>query len=348
MKAQKNIQTWLDSLEVDNAHQRSLLSTSSEVLAKKYKQAVDLNALSIMVPEEMGGAPLGAIAQYHYYKKMVMTSGALTFLCAQHISALAMIASGKNAVLKDKYLTKNQSGEYLLGISFSHLRQFINPPVTATENGNAYTVNGMLTYVTGYQIFNTIVLGFVCNDKELFAVMPLCESSSMNVVKTLNLVTANSTNTVACQLVNHRIDKSQVIMENPLGTFANRAGKLIQFVAFPLGLATSALKLMESHPYLEMPLVLDTYHQLCDVILNVEKVLFQLPEGASIVPLRIKATYLLSKVFLFTEQIVKGRGTLEDHPLFLIKKEAMILTASGSTIETLNETCRLLSPQLKN
>ena len=164
----KNIKTWLDLLDANNVDQRSLLSISSEALAEKYKQAMELNALSIMIPEELGGAPLDPAAQYHYYKKMVMTSGALTFLCAQHISAMAMIASGTNALLKDKYLAQNQSGEYLLGISFSHLRQLINPPVIATESGDSYSVNGMLTYVTGYQIFNTIVLGFVCNDKEFF------------------------------------------------------------------------------------------------------------------------------------------------------------------------------------
>lgn len=166
----ENIHQWLDILHNgSNDHQRYLLSTDSKELVKIYKQAIALNALSIAVPEEIGGSNLDSQAQYYYYKNVAMASGTLAFLFGQHISAMASIASGNNTLLKSKYLTQNLDGRYSFGISFGHLKHSITPPVTAIEQNDAYIVNGVLPYVTGYKIFNTLIIGFVCDDREIMA-----------------------------------------------------------------------------------------------------------------------------------------------------------------------------------
>ena len=233
---------------------------------------------------------------------------------------------------------------YSFAISFAQLKHITNPPVTAIEKNNSYIVNGILTYVTGYKIFNTLVIAFACGDKEMFAITPFCESESLSIVETLNLVTANSSNTVACKLVNHVIDKSMVIIENNLGTFMNNNPKRLRnLVGFSAGLAAATLNLISEHPSLEIAKVRDTYDWLIQHLLQLENALLQLPNTLSVVPLRVKMINLLNKIFLFAEQLVKSQGTLDNHPLAIIRKESIIITASASSVDTLIETCELLS-----
>src|SRR5579863_1704176 len=154
-----NIQQWLLLLSNQISKERQLLNNDTTALDKVLHQAIDLNALSIRIPENFGGTNLDLKQQYYYYREMSRCSGAVAFLCAQHSIALDMIASGSNQKLKDEYLNK----KYLFAVSFSHLREMINPPVQAIKDGTDYIINGNLRYITGYKLFNMLFIGFVCN-----------------------------------------------------------------------------------------------------------------------------------------------------------------------------------------
>lgn len=339
-----NIEKWFNMLQISAPGNRYVLSNDFVELAKFYHLAIDLNALSIFVPKELGGTNLNLTQQYYYYKNITKISGALVFLCTQHCGAMSIINSGTNLNLKEKYLKQNLHGKYTLGISFAHLRQLDNPPVTATETETAYLVSGILPYVTGYKIFNTIVLGFVCGQKELFALVDFVETETFKIIQQLDLITANSTNTVSCSLNNHIVSKDMIIIENSLGTFAARNdNRLRHLFAFTTGLASNTFELMSNHKYLNIPLVKKTYQKLSDDITDLENSLFNLPENMSTIPIRILGLNLLNKVFLFADQIFKGQATLKNHPLIQLKKEAQIITAaSGSTISTLTEACNFI------
>lgn len=339
-----NIEKWFNTLQGIDSSRRYLLSNDSVELAKLYTQAIDLNALSIFIPEELGGTNLNLTQQYYYYKTLSKISGALIFLCMQHCGAMSIINSGTNLNLKEKYLKQNLHGKYTLGISFAHLRQIENPPVTAIETTTSYLVSGILPYVTGYKIFNTIVLGFVCGEKEFFALVDFVETETFKITQQLDLITANSTNTVVCNLTNHVISKDMIFIENSLGTFAaNNDNRLRHLFAFTMGLASTTLELTSTHRYLKIPLVYKAYQKLFDDITALENSLFNLPENMSTIPIRVLGLDLLNKVFFFADQIFKGQATLKDHPLIQLKKEAQIITAaSGSTISTLTEACNLL------
>ena len=338
----KNIEAWLNFLKDHN--QRNLLSTSTETLVKAYQEAIKLNVLGIKVPEEFGGTNLDLKAQYYFYKNIAITSATLAFFCAQHIAGMSIIASGNNLTLKEKYLSQNHNGEYSFGISFAHLKHIKNPPVSASiKDENSYLINGTLSYVTGYKIFNTLVLGFTCGTKEIFAITPFSESHSLIVTKNLELVAATSTNTVVCKLVDHVITKNNVIVENEIGTLANNTDKNVRHLAaIGLGLASATLQLLPPSEYLEITEVREIYNELNKEFLSLENDLLHLPNNTSVTPLRVKITYFFNKLFLFSEQIIKGNGILEEHTLSTIRKESMIIAASASNTNTLIETCEIL------
>lgn len=97
----------------------------------------------------------------------------------------------------------------------------------------------MLRYVSGYQIFNRLTLGFVCDGQEVFALIPLCKSETFSIQPQINLVAANSTNTVNYILDNYVVDKKQIISKIPLGSVNGTSGKSTRhIVSFQIGLAT--------------------------------------------------------------------------------------------------------------
>ncbi|MBP9742622.1 MAG: hypothetical protein KBD37_04605 [Burkholderiales bacterium] len=337
----ESIQAWLNLLNTQISKNRLLLDCDTNALIRAVEQAIRLNVICTDANYIFDGRiNLNFKQQYYYYREMARSSGALTFLCTQHYGAIFRVATSKNSDLKEQWFGKNLSGQYLFGISHAHLRNIISPPVMAIDNKTCYIVNGVLQYVTGYKIFNMLLVGFVSGNKEIFALIPFCESASFIVLKQLSLAAINSTNTVTCQLVEHVIDKSMIVSESPLGlslSEANQSGRNI--IAFHIGLALAAMDLIYTHKYLEIVIVKDTYNFLIKEILNCEEQLFSIAANTSIIPLRIKSLAILNKVFLFGDQILKGAATISDSVFALIKKEAQIFSALASTKDTLIETC---------
>jgi hypothetical protein len=335
----ENIQQWLLLLNTEVSRQRQLLNCDTLALAQVLHQATHLNALSIKIAQNLGGTGLNLKQQHYYYREMGRHSGAVAFLCAQHSTALDIIATGAEQKLKDQYLNK----KYLFAVSFSHLREMINPPVLAINDGDGYIVNGNLRYITGYKLFNMLLIGFVCSDQEVFALIPFVPNDQFVVLKQLDLVAANSAQTVACLLINYRVDKDMVVSIDPHGTFNNKKNGTRNIASFHIGLALATLDLVNSHKFIEIEQVRTTYNYLINEIQSCEDELAGLAASAATIPIRIKIMALLNKVFLFADQIFKGSQTVSDHPYNLIKKEAQIFLSLGSTVDTLIATCERLT-----
>lgn len=338
-----SINTWFELLTSSAIFSRELLSTSSANLELAFQAGISLESVNVLTSHDMGGLNLNLAKQCYYHRNLARISTTLAFLCAQHSGAMSLIANGSNTDLKDVYLKNNLNGEYSFGISFAHLRNVKNPTVIATETTTSYHVKGILPYVTGYKIFNMLLVGFVCGDKEIFALTDFIETNTLKVIKTLDLVTATSTNTVMCELNNHIIDKSTIIKIDSIGTLTRDNDKRLRHViAYTIGLAFATFDLIAGNHFLEISDVNNTYLYLFDKLIIIENELINLPEGSTTIPTRIKALELISKIFLFADQIFKGQATISNHPLVLIKREAEIIAASASNIQTLVETCKLL------
>lgn len=337
-KLPPSINKWFELLTSSTIFSRELLAIELKNLENAFLAGLKLNSLNIFTDKKDGGVGLDLTQQYYYHKNLAKISATLAFLCAQHSGVLTMLANSSNQSLKEIYLDHIHK----FGISFAHLRNFEHPPVNATESVNTYQVSGVLPYVTGYKIFNMLVVGFVCANKEVFALVPFAETTTFKVIKTLDLITANSTNTVVCNLNNHIIDKSMIIKENPIGTFAANNNGVRHVISYTMGLISATLDLISSHKFLEIEKVKNTFLRLLDNFSALENEFINLPENNATIPTRIKALELCSKTFLFADQIFKGQATQNNHPFVVIKKEAQIIAASASNLQTLIETCSFI------
>lgn len=270
-----NIGICLKSLKLQFNKKRKLLDCNSNSLSDALKEIINLNIIYSDISPQYGKITLDVRQQYYYYREITRLSGALCFLLMQYYTATSFIANSQNHKLKEELLRNNSNRNYLCGISHAHLRNIESPPVVGVDNGDKYTINGILSYVTGYKIFNKLLLGFVSGNKKVFALIPFEESKSFSILGKLDLVAVNSTNTVTCQLINYQIDKSMIVAEELIDSLANRGSRTGKNIIGPhIGLALAVLDLITDHKYLEIDIVRDTRNFLIKEILNYENQLF--------------------------------------------------------------------------
>lgn len=335
------LKSWITLLTENISKRRHELDIDSNKQGSIINDAIKLDILNIYAPENLGGLNLDQKQLHYYFRALARTSGALAFLLTQHVTSLQLILSGFNEQLKFDFLVNKPFEKNLFAVAFAHLREISNPPVIATETSNEFVVNGILRYVTGYKLFNKLLLGFVVANKEYFAITNFTQSETFQISNQLNLVAANSTNTISGKLINHKIPKNMLVSENPLGTLLNNSGKRGRNIAsFNIGLALAVLDLITHSKYMDLELIHSTYNELIKQLLAIELELIYSNPTESIINLRIKINTLLSRVFLFGDQIFKGAATINTHPYLLIKKEFQIFTSLASSQETLEQTCK--------
>lgn len=112
----------------------------------------DLGLLGITVPEEDGGAGLGAVAATIAMEEMgaVDASTTLSYL-AHSILCVNQVAKNGNAEQKKKYLPKLISGEWIGGMGMSEPdagSDALGMKTKATKSGAGYELNGSKTWIT--------------------------------------------------------------------------------------------------------------------------------------------------------------------------------------------------------
>lgn len=338
----ENLKSWLDTLVATPTDMRGALCDDPIKLTKTLETAMKLNVVGISLPINVGGLNLNLQQQNYYYQLLSYISGTLAFFSTQFTTALSIISSGNNHRLKQQYLPIDNHITTSIGIATNHLKNFMNPMVQGQKIASNYIINGTLRYISGYNIFDMIVLGFTCNNEEIFALIPFKESESLRVHPQTNFIAANSTNTVNCTLNNYKITNDMIITQIPLGTTSTRISKSTRhLVSFHFGIAHATLDLIATNSYMKIDCVADVFNHLAKNLQELNNKMEELTEHDSIVALRVTAIALLQQIFLLGDQIFKGSGTIHNHPYAIIKREAQIIGATASSEETLIKTCEL-------
>lgn len=339
----QNMQDWVQLLDVEFGEKRNGLSSDFTELTKALRLAVKFGVIGVSIPSAEGGLNLNYKQQHNYYKFLSQISGTFAFFSTQFTTALSIISSGSNTELKQKLLKKNGLANSFIGISTAHLKNFKSPMVNGQKKQTQYVVNGTLRYVSGYRIFNLLVLGFVCDNEEVFALIPFYDSKSFSVQPQVNFVAANSTNTVNVILDNYIINDEMIISKAQLGTVCGAISKSTRhLVSFQIGLAYGIMNLIQNSSYMKIHRVIDTYNYLTKNLLAIDHKMAGLPENTSVIQIRIEVVALLNQIFLFADQIFKGAATISNHPYALIKHESQVIGATASSEDTLIETCKYI------
>ncbi len=171
------------------------------------------------------------------FSALTPISGSLSFLAVQ-ILAANRIMQNANFPMAQNFYDKR------CGIIINHLRA----PVTiidSTKSENGYKLSGRLTWASGYKIFDTLVVGFHHDGKEIQAVMPFMPQKGCLIGEADETFVGLSMNTVSIDLQVYEILEEQVISAHPIGYYTQQKSisKTVHFALYGIGLgAISALE----------------------------------------------------------------------------------------------------------
>lgn len=219
-------------------------------LLKGFKLLGKNKLLTQKVSSEYGGHALDREAYFTYLELIQSYSGALGFFQRQHQAAAHFISQSEKTVLKHEWLPLMVKGKRRVGVSVSHLRVPEAPKVEATPTEGGWSLKGRVPWVSGYRLFDWIVMGFFCPKEgtEGMGLIPFKRGRSLKVSKALRTIALSSIQTVTIDLKETFLAKEDVISIKPIGTYGRESNSLsIQFVNFS-ALALAFLRDVQSPP----------------------------------------------------------------------------------------------------
>jgi len=156
-------------------------------------------------------------------------SGTLAFLIIQILAAYNIMA--KNRFAKFEYYKKQHCG-----IAINHLRA----PTTyvwATKVDDGYELTGKLTWASGYEIFDSLCVGFHYDGFEYEAMAPFKNTDGFRILETDKTFVGFGLNTVSISLERFFIPDEDIVSCNELGSYTKQksASKTVHFCLYGLG-----------------------------------------------------------------------------------------------------------------
>ncbi|NJN75307.1 MAG: acyl-CoA/acyl-ACP dehydrogenase [Synechococcaceae cyanobacterium RL_1_2] len=204
--------------------------------------------LGLKIPPSYGGHGYSAQDYASIQIALTRASGILAFVQTQHQSCGAIIAQGDNVPLQQQYLPAMVEGKTLMGISFSHLRRSGSPMVVATSHRcGGYELNGVLPWITGYGLFQKILIAATLKTgEELYGLVNFENSETMELSPPMELVTFAVAQTVKARLHNLILKPEQIVKIDPPGQIHRRdRANVLSGAPFCLGCSQRAIEVMK-------------------------------------------------------------------------------------------------------
>lgn len=282
----------------------------------------DRHLLTLRLSPQWGGQGLSQGAFFDYQMALARHSGTLAFLQTQHQTAAAFIAQGENEALKAAYLPGMTQGKIGVGVGYSHLRR-AEPALRAEPMGEGYCLTGGIPWLTGWGIFEAVVIGATLPDgRLLFGLIPFCTGSGLTLSEPLAMVAMASTQTVSGRFEGYILGGDRLLAIHPPQWMAQKDREnVLKGTAFPLGIARGALDLMGGCPGVA---VLERQWRDCWGAIR----------GGDVDDphrLRGEAIALAGRCTLGVIAFARGAAINPNHPAQRLYRELMIFTISGQT-----------------
>ena len=170
--------------------------------------------------------------KYELFKTLTLISGNLSFLAIQILAANAIMKTN-NFHKQDIYFNKK------CGIAINHLR--INKTVVcATKVNGGFKLNGTLTWASGYEIFDSLLIGFHCNNLEYEVMAEFINGDGFDISDAPKTFVGNALNTVNIELNDFFVKNENIVSSKQLGNYtkAKAISKTIHFCFYALGHCT--------------------------------------------------------------------------------------------------------------
>jgi len=209
-----------------------VMDKSLEALKHGFNLLVAEGFGALRVPKELGGKGSTDEEYFNFNETLQSYSNAVGFLLRQQQTASRLIANTSNQELKE-FLAKVVAGETSVGVSVSHLRELERPKLIGRKVSDAVLLTGKVPWASGYRIFDFLVVGFFVpeTEEEGLALIPFTQSSSLAIGTPIQTIALSSLQNVNLNYDNHKVNSTQLLEMNPLGTFASASTiAAIQFV----------------------------------------------------------------------------------------------------------------------
>ncbi|MEB3273066.1 MAG: hypothetical protein VKJ85_04715 [Prochlorothrix sp.] len=186
-----------------------------------------------------------------WQERLTQASGALAFLAVQHQSAAMLLSRSQTQGLEES-LEAVKTGKLGLGVAFAHLRR--DPcPLEAEQVDGGYHLTGEAPWVTGWGIFDRVVVAATLPDRRIiYGLVPFAsadrgEQGSLTCGPPFALVSLASTQTVAIQFDRWYLPQNLVLFERPAGFLAKQdRRKVLGGSLFALGNTAASVALVRS------------------------------------------------------------------------------------------------------
>ena len=168
--------------------------------------------------------------KFELFSTLPSCSGSLAFLAVQILAANRIMQS-------DGFPQAERYYRQRCGIAVNHLRA----PVTvvgATKSKGGYRLTGRLTWASGYGIFDTLVIGFHHEGRELQAVVPFAPQPGFDIGDPVEAFVGRSLNTVDIDLEGYELPAENIVSSHPIGHYTRQksVSRTVHFALYGIGL----------------------------------------------------------------------------------------------------------------
>ncbi len=228
-------QTIIDAALPDvTAHEAELIERAEELargLIAENATAIDRGTLSVRgnlealaaaglarlnVPRRFGGSEVSRPAEMRVLEALAYGDGTTPFVIAQHYGTSSMLAHSANEALQRSALPRMADGASLAGFGISHLRRAGKPMLAVTPTDGGYRLDGAIPWMTGYGLFDHVVIaGTLPDGQALTAWAPFEESERLRFSAPMELVAMNAAMTVSATVEGLIVRPEQVLAIGP-------------------------------------------------------------------------------------------------------------------------------------
>lgn len=239
-------------------------------------------------------------------------SGSLSFLAIQILAA--------NSIMnKNNFKKRNKFYKKKCGIAINHLRTK-GTKVSARKCKGGYKLNGVLTWASGYKIFDTLLIGFHYECHELEVMAKFKETDGFKIIDTPQTFVAQSLNTVNVELENFFVKDENIISKNSIGNYTKNKSlsKTIHYSLY--GLGKGAIKHIEDYQLKE----------LSQKLLKEQKTKFLAStDGTELDKLRVELFNLVQKIISTAMFERGGKSILLEKQLQRKYRELLMFNSNG-------------------
>jgi len=168
-------------------------------------------------------------------------SGSLSFLVIQILAANNIMQ--KHNCSKKEFYTKKKCG-----IAINHLR-VAKTIVNGVKVDCGYELSGILTWASGYKIFDTLLIGLHHDGYEFEAMASFSLNDGFTLGEAPATFVGNSLNTININLKNFFVKDEDIVSSNLLGNYTKQksASKTVHFCIYAIG--NTALEKIEDEDF---------------------------------------------------------------------------------------------------